>query len=65
MGSRGGIMIVTKQWFVIHNDGQIYMMGDSTGQHVESIYDITEFDTEQELLEYIAEHGLVYPEEME
>jgi hypothetical protein len=56
---------INKQWFVIYDGANIIQSGDRTGLAIYSNSDYAEFDTEQELLEYIAEHGLVYPEEIE
>ena len=52
-------MIVRKQWYVIYEGKQIIQYGDSTPYLISTTSNCSEFDTEQELIDYIEINNLV------
>lgn len=51
-------MIVTKKWYVTHDNGIILLAGDRDNNHVETIFPLAEFDSEAELMNYIESEKL-------
>lgn len=51
-------MVVTKRYYVIYSSKTILMMGDSTGLYIHANADYAEFDTEAEMLQFIADNNL-------